>query len=257
MHATIIKHANKQKNMNVCNHLATVLPKNNQPQYKNHYRSRFHIFTWSTQQCMVTAMATMYYLFRNIGSAKLTEILNEKWKSQQSNATSKPKYITYLELLLMRLNRLTLDCAVALRISTPPVPVAVCDGIGTIVIGYADGSLMMLSIESGSSSIMPPGRWNRRSRCSSQLISSISSLILVDFFFFFFMLLLPGDTGFGVLLARLSVSESVPILKDADMASNSRRRSIFSQNHWAQVAQDTESAFAKNQKQTILRCNNV
>lgn len=54
---------------------------------------------------------------------------------------------TYFEVVLIRLNRLNDDC-VEFRISKP-VPPAVVGG--TTVIGNDDGSLIMLSMDSGSS----------------------------------------------------------------------------------------------------------
>lgn len=75
--------------------------------------------------------------------------------------------------------RLMLDWAVVLRISIPHPPL----GDGTTVMGNDDGSLMMLSIDSGSSS-MTPGRINSFSRYSSRDITSVSAAIFVVFFFF-------------------------------------------------------------------------
>lgn len=124
---------------------------------------------------------------------------------------------TYLELLLRRLNRLTLDWAVVLRMSIPQPPAI---GGGTMVMGNADGLLIILSMESGSSSITP-GRIKSRSRCSSRQISSGFSLILVVFFFFFFSSLV------DVMLARLSLSESELMRNGIDIADNSRRSCIL------------------------------
>lgn len=72
--------------------------------------------------------------------------------------------------MLIRLNRLNDDCAVELRISIPVPPV----DDGTIVIGNDVGSLIMLSIESGSSS-MTPGRMKSFSLFSSRRIVTSSS----------------------------------------------------------------------------------
>lgn len=72
--------------------------------------------------------------------------------------------LTYFDVLvLIRLNRLNDEFNVEFRISKPPPLV----GVGTIVIGKDDGSLIMLSIESGSSSITP-GRIKSFSLCSSR-----------------------------------------------------------------------------------------
>lgn len=104
-----------------------------------------------------------------------------------------------------------------LRMSIPQPPAV---GDGTIVMGNADGLLIILSMESGSSSITP-GRMKRRSRCSSRHISSGLSLILVVFFFFFFSSLV------DLMLVRLSLSESELMRNGIDIADNSRRSCIF------------------------------
>lgn len=92
---------------------------------------------------------------------------------------------THFELVLIRLN----DCAVELRMSNPPptpLPPVVFDG--TIVIGNDDGSVIMLSMESGSSSMMP-GRMNSLPLLSSRRSTTSSDFendfVLVRFFFTF------------------------------------------------------------------------
>lgn len=84
------------------------------------------------------------------------------FKCKISFETLIAKANTYLDVVLIRLNRLNDECCVELRMSKPAPPVVAG---GTIVIGNDDGSLNILSIESGSSSMAP---------CRSSILSLVS-----------------------------------------------------------------------------------